>query len=167
MPTFAAPLGAEGSDDEEDDDWRPTAQPGVVLRPNLLSWEPRGGTRMACRFESDPLHSPDADREDEQWVCQELLHPDTQQCHATDAVLNCPGCFMPVCYQCQRHEHHARQWRAAEVRNCVVDRSTSLKLGVEDATAYHAVRCEACSADVGLVDVEGVYHLFHVLESQT
>ena len=31
-------------------------------------------------------------------------------------------------YQCQRHEQYNRQWRAAEVRNCKVDRSTSLSM---------------------------------------
>ncbi|CAE8680512.1 unnamed protein product [Polarella glacialis] len=114
---------------------------------------------------SDPLHDPGADDEDEQWVVEKLLQPDSSNVRTTDAVLNCPGCFTPVCYQCQAHAKHNRQWRASEVRNCVVDKSASLSMGIGDPTEYFAVRCEICKADVGLQDPEGVYHLFHVLES--
>ena len=147
----------------------------------------------------------------------QLLQPDTRNVKSTDAVLNCPGCFTPVClslsisisacrlalssacclqgYQCQRHEQFTRQWRASEVRNCIVDKSAALSMAKavrlcqscspntrghlcsvgcltvqrstcqDDPAKYFAVRCETCKADVGLQDMDGIFHLFHVLES--
>lgn len=35
----------------------------------------------------------------------------------------------------------------------------------DDPSKYYAVRCETCKADVGLLDMDGIFHLFHVLES--
>jgi len=116
-------------------------------------------------IQKDPLHDSKADDEDQQWVAKELLRPDEKDLRASDAVLNCPGCFTPVCYQCQRHEEFSRQFRAAEVHNCDVDRSQSFSMGKGDSVKYYAVRCKICRAEVGLLDNEDVYHLFQVLES--
>eukprot|EP00440_Ansanella_granifera_P074921 gb/GFBE01081308.1/.p1 GENE.gb/GFBE01081308.1/~~gb/GFBE01081308.1/.p1 ORF type:complete len:161 (+),score=42.55 gb/GFBE01081308.1/:1-483(+) len=155
--------------DDEDDDWNPVVGPSVVLRPHVLQWSPAEQKsrehETKDELAADPLHDPEADDQDEQWVQDKLLQPDNSNVKTTDAVLNCPGCFTPVCYQCQRHEHYNRQWRAAEVRNCNVDRSRALSMAKDDPAQYFAVRCETCKADVGLLDSDGVYHLFHVLES--
>uniref|UniRef100_A0A7S1AXG4 E2F-associated phosphoprotein n=1 Tax=Noctiluca scintillans TaxID=2966 RepID=A0A7S1AXG4_NOCSC len=154
--------------EEDDDDWNPTLGHGVVLQPYLLSFTPHetaarkdvGAEQLAC----DPFCDPDADDDDGRWVAKELLAPDVVNVRSTAAVLNCPGCFTPVCYQCQRHEVHAHQWRAAEVRNCTVDRGAPLLPKGSDTT-YFPVRCAACNADVGLVDDQDMYILFQVLES--
>eukprot|EP00931_Biecheleriopsis_adriatica_P119991 TRINITY_DN95141_c0_g1_i1.p2 TRINITY_DN95141_c0_g1~~TRINITY_DN95141_c0_g1_i1.p2 ORF type:complete len:165 (-),score=40.39 TRINITY_DN95141_c0_g1_i1:22-516(-) len=156
-------------DDDDDDDWNPTIGPGVELRPHVLRWAPavqqQDQQDSKDELAADPLHDPEADNQDERWVQDKLLQPDQSNVRQTDAVLNCPGCFTPVCYQCQRHEQYARQWRATEVRNCNVDRSTALSMSKDDPAKYFAVRCETCKADVGLVDADGIYHIFHVLES--
>eukprot|EP00928_Gymnodinium_smaydae_P082111 TRINITY_DN65523_c0_g1_i1.p1 TRINITY_DN65523_c0_g1~~TRINITY_DN65523_c0_g1_i1.p1 ORF type:complete len:193 (-),score=48.84 TRINITY_DN65523_c0_g1_i1:101-616(-) len=161
---------AAGGGDDSDDDWNPVVAPGVVLRPHVLEWKPSKdaaakGSQASALARADPLHDAAADEEDLRWVEKELMQPDSENVRATAAVLNCPGCFTPVCYQCQRHTEHARQWRAVEVRNCSVDKATPLALGRGDTARYFAVRCEVCDADVGLLDDDGVYHLFHVLES--
>merc|ERR1712085_236900 len=98
------------------------------------------------------MGDPEADDDDQRWVASELLRPDSVDCRSTDAVLNCPGCFTPICYQCQRHDF-SRQWRATEVRNCIVDRSAALAACKDSPNErFFAVRCELCSADVGLLD---------------
>merc|ERR1712008_374016 len=45
----------------------------------------------------------------------------------SDAVLNCPACFIVLCLDCQRHETFDTQYRAMFVRNCTVDQSKQLK----------------------------------------
>jgi len=140
----------------------------ILLRPHVLQWtagHSKEGKPGPADHVADPLHDPGADEEDQRWVVEQLMMPDSTNCRATDAVLNCPGCFMPICYQCQQHEKFARQWRATEVRNCAVDRSVSLSLSAGDPARYFAVRCATCGADVGLQDEEETYHLFQVLES--
>eukprot|EP00434_Breviolum_minutum_P035520 symbB.v1.2.031446.t1/scaffold3649.1/size52700/2 len=152
---------------DDDDDWNPVVRPTVVLRPHILQWSgegPKEGQGAREILEADPLHDPEADDEDQKWVEDQLLQPDQSNIKATDAVLNCPGCFTPVCYQCQRHEQYSGQWRATEVRNCAVDTFVAFAMSKDDPTKYHAVRCEVCKADVGLLDMDGIYHLFHVLE---
>eukprot|EP00933_Yihiella_yeosuensis_P057616 TRINITY_DN57569_c0_g1_i1.p1 TRINITY_DN57569_c0_g1~~TRINITY_DN57569_c0_g1_i1.p1 ORF type:complete len:186 (-),score=44.74 TRINITY_DN57569_c0_g1_i1:116-673(-) len=168
-PGSASNLPPAAVDDDSDDDWNPVVQPGIVLRPHVLKWTPaekqKDDEDEKDILGADPLHDPRADDDDEKWVAEKLLQPDQENVRETDAVLNCPGCFMPVCYQCQKHATYSRQWRATDVRNCEVDRSTSLSVAKDDPTKYFAVRCEACKADVGLLDPDGIYHLFHVLES--
>merc|ERR1712050_660001 len=151
--------------------WDPVIEPGIVLRPHVMKWSPPQSQsanlsqKPGDHFEADPLHDPGADEDDEKWVTHQLLQPDSADQRTTAAVLNCPGCFTPICYQCQQHEQYSRQWRAIEVRNCAVDRSASLSLGADDPAKYFGVRCATCSAEVGLLDDSEVYHLFHVLES--
>merc|ERR1711862_418339 len=171
----AARLAEAVAMDDDSDDWDPVVTPGVVLRPHLLQWKPcgagedeLGGNTFANPMRAhaaDPLHDPDADDEDGKWVARKLLQPDGADVRTTAAVLNCPGCFTPVCYQCQKHDQYARQWRAVEVRNCTVDRSVPLALSKGDTARYFPVKCEVCNAEVGLQDADDVYHLFHVLES--
>jgi hypothetical protein len=47
---------------------------------------------------------------------------------ASDAVLNCPGCFTLICLDCQRHAHFHNQWRAVR-RTAPYCLSTSLHIG--------------------------------------
>ncbi|CAK0879085.1 unnamed protein product [Prorocentrum cordatum] len=165
------PADRAGAREDTDDEWEPKVGPGVILRPHLLRWSPAEGSEKTSRAEAvaqlgaDPLHDPSADDDDQRWVIERLMQPDLSNVRTTAAVLNCPGCFTPVCYQCQEHERFARQWRAIEVRNCTVDTSARLSLSRDDPVKYSAVRCETCQADVGLMDEDGVYHLFHVIES--
>lgn len=176
----SAPAAAQGDAAmDSDDDWDPVVGPSVVLRPHVFRWtspqgagggddeDAAGDKAGVANLAADPLHDPAADDEDEMWVSRELLLPDQADRRETAAVLNCPGCFTPVCYQCQRHAECARQWRAVEVRNCVVDRSSALTMAKGESCRYFAVRCGACSADVGPLDEDGVYHLFHVLDTVT
>merc|ERR1719471_2393967 len=103
-----------GVGSDSDDDWDPVVAPGVVLRPHVLQWQPAKAAVAAAlpgeQARADPLHDAAADEEDGRWVTNELLQPDEKNIRTTAAVLNCPGCFTPVCYQCQRHTDHARQW---------------------------------------------------------
>ena len=46
----------------------------------------------------------------------------------SDAVLNCPACFIVLCLDCQRHETYDTQYRAMFVTNCTVDHSKQLKV---------------------------------------
>ncbi|PHJ22200.1 e2f-associated phosphoprotein [Cystoisospora suis] len=63
------------------------------------------------------FYDTSADEEDEKWVCKHLRVGDKK----SDAILSCPGCFTPVCYQCQRHEKNFFQYRAAAAYNIQVD----------------------------------------------
>ncbi|PFH35902.1 hypothetical protein BESB_055530 [Besnoitia besnoiti] len=67
--------------------------------------------------EGGDFYDTSADDEDEKWVQKHLRVGDK----ATDAILCCPGCFTPVCYQCQRHDKFLLQYRAVSARNVVVD----------------------------------------------
>mmetsp|Transcript_71451 Transcript_71451/g.170930 ORF Transcript_71451/g.170930 Transcript_71451/m.170930 type:complete len:208 (+) Transcript_71451:34-657(+) len=167
-PRIAAGESATRMDEDDDDDWNPSVEVGVVLRPHLLRWSPtqeKGAEAEENQLSADPLHDPEADNNDQNWVAEKLMQPDEFNNRATDAVLNCPGCFTPLCYQCQKHNQFANQWRAVEVRNCTVDRSAALKPQKGDPSKYFPVRCDVCSAEVGLLDTDEVYHLFHVLAS--
>eukprot|EP00929_Paragymnodinium_shiwhaense_P008315 TRINITY_DN112267_c0_g1_i1.p1 TRINITY_DN112267_c0_g1~~TRINITY_DN112267_c0_g1_i1.p1 ORF type:complete len:198 (-),score=37.55 TRINITY_DN112267_c0_g1_i1:12-605(-) len=175
VSSTARPLASRSTAavDEDSDDWDPVVTPGVVLRPHVLQWKPSAADKdgdevpagQTQTLKADPLHDPGADDDDAKWVATKLMQPDGSNVRSTDAVLNCPGCFTPVCYQCQKHEEHARQWRAVEVYNCKVDRSAPLVMSKGDPTRYFAVRCDMCGADVGVQDPDDVFHLFHVLES--
>ncbi|KEP67313.1 UNVERIFIED_CONTAM: hypothetical protein HHA_223630 [Hammondia hammondi] len=67
--------------------------------------------------EGGDFYDSSADEEDEKWVAEHLRVGD----RTTDAILCCPGCFTPVCYQCQRHEKFLFQYRAVSACNVVVD----------------------------------------------
>jgi len=99
---------------------------------------------------------------------------------ASDGVLNCMGCFTPLCYQSQRHEKYAHQYRAIEAVHCRIDPShilnpASLTLkprappghpdsGQED-DPVSPVFCAECGTLVGAHDDEGIYHFFQVIAS--
>jgi len=47
--------------------------------------------------------------------------PDPSSLGPTDAVLNCPGCMVLICHDCQRHDTNRNQYRAMFVFNCTID----------------------------------------------
>eukprot|EP00920_Eleutheroschizon_duboscqi_P032318 GHVT01077929.1.p1 GENE.GHVT01077929.1~~GHVT01077929.1.p1 ORF type:complete len:376 (+),score=93.78 GHVT01077929.1:833-1960(+) len=72
--------------------------------------------------DDDILYDPLADDEDEKFVAETFRAGEGKT--ATAAILSCPGCFTPVCYQCQEHELYKTQYRALEVVNCTVAQSS-------------------------------------------
>ncbi|UJR23825.1 hypothetical protein I4U23_026801 [Adineta vaga] len=82
------------------------------------------------KVNDDLLYDPDEEEEDEKWMAKERLKSrgaqnvdkiDTSALGPTDAVLNCPGCMVLVCHDCQRHETNRNQYRAMFVFNCTID----------------------------------------------
>ncbi|KAJ4456849.1 putative e2f-associated phosphoprotein [Paratrimastix pyriformis] len=120
------------------------------------------------------LYDPAADDADEKWV-QKHLGADIK----TDAVLNCPSCFTPLSYACQRHEKFQNQFRAIFVLNCLIDRSTSLIYneetqehlsaappGTPSDQVYFNVSCAHCGERVGVVDSEEIFVFYNVFPSR-
>ncbi|KAL2919528.1 hypothetical protein HK105_201175 [Polyrhizophydium stewartii] len=134
---------------------------------------------------ADELYDENADDLDEQWMSRR--HDETK----TDAVLSCPLCFTPVCYDCQQHELYSTQFRAMFAENCHVVHNEILRYGVQPkkpqrgrsagkakssigdpadgATGhrpqdvYHPVRCDTCDCEIAVFDHEEVYHFFNVI----
>ncbi|CAF3563123.1 unnamed protein product [Rotaria sordida] len=82
------------------------------------------------KINDDLLYDPDEEEEDEKWMTNERLKSrgvnnsqklDASSLGPTDAVLNCPGCMILVCHDCQRHETNRNQYRAMFVFNCAID----------------------------------------------
>ncbi|CAF0979542.1 unnamed protein product [Adineta steineri] len=80
----------------------------------------------------DLLYDPDEEEEDEKWMTKERLKSrgahtteklDSSALGPTDAVLNCPGCMILVCHDCQRHDTNRNQYRAMFVFNCTIDQN--------------------------------------------
>ncbi|VDM24958.1 unnamed protein product [Hydatigera taeniaeformis] len=96
----------------------------------------------------------------------------------TDAILNCPGCMSLLCLNCQRHSKYKTQYRTMFTFNCKVaedevicpplnDQNANAGEDSSDRSVYKRVLCEICDTPVGLLDSEGVYHLFGVLASHS
>ncbi|KAI8927658.1 E2F-associated phosphoprotein [Entophlyctis helioformis] len=104
----------------------------------------------------------------------------------SDAVLSCPMCFTPICYDCQRHETYKTQFRAMFVSNVSVSYGEVLRYGATPTPkkgsqkqkqaqggdvptgyrpqdVYHPVRCQTCDCEVGVIDHEEIYHFFNVI----
>jgi E2F-associated phosphoprotein len=78
----------------------------------------------------------------------------------TDAILSCPSCFTTICYQCQRHENYAGQFRAIDVFHCIIG-------DVSEIPLHRNLVCEQCKDKVGLWhEKDDIYYLFDVLESE-
>jgi hypothetical protein len=89
-----------------------------------------------------------------------------------------------------RHEEYANQYRAVDVDNCTVDRTSLVSSrGSEGSTSsskpsyqrgkkvveeddddhavYHPVKCERCGTTAGVVEQgDGIFHLFNVIPSE-
>jgi len=73
------------------------------------------------------LYNNKEDAKNQKWV-DEKLKP-KRKAFQSDAVLNCPGCFAVLTYDCQRHEKYQNQYRAMFVLNCTVVADQLLKYG--------------------------------------
>ena len=67
-------------------------------------------------IEDDPYFDEGKDERDESWVMKNIAGAVDR--NKTDAVLNCPCCFVVLCIDCQRHEKYTDQYRAMFVSNC-------------------------------------------------
>ncbi|XJO77750.1 hypothetical protein BDV3_002291 [Batrachochytrium dendrobatidis] len=64
---------------------------------------------------ADAFYDEEIDEADERWMQRQH-----QKGSKTDAMLLCPLCFTPVCYDCQQHQDYGHQFRAIFVENCRV-----------------------------------------------
>jgi len=98
----------------------------------------------------------------------------------SDAVLNCPACFVVVCLDCQRHEIYKTQYRAMFVMNCSVVFDEVMKVPVKAKKKgknkkiithpddeFHPVRCDQCKTEIAMYDKDEIYHFFNVVASHT
>ncbi|RUP43967.1 E2F-associated phospho protein-domain-containing protein [Jimgerdemannia flammicorona] len=77
------------------------------------------------------LYDPGLDDADEKWLARQInkTMPKTVRTAKdppvarTDAILTCPMCFTPVCYNCQRHDLYPNQYRAIFITNCHPNRT--------------------------------------------
>ncbi|CAF3347811.1 unnamed protein product [Rotaria socialis] len=94
------------------------------------------------KINDDLLYDPDEEEEDEKWMTKERLKSrgvneieklDASALGPTDAVLNCPGCMVLVCHDCQRHETNRNQYRAMFVFNCAIDENRPVHVTVANS----------------------------------
>lgn len=141
----------------------------------------------------DLFYDPNMDDEDQAWV--EDIRKDYSKGRKnqkqkplpnSDAVLNCPACFVTLSLDCQRHDKYESQYRAMFVMNCTVDSSQQLKYPepkskrkkskkkaegeaanqiVDPNDLFHPVKCDRCSTQVAVYDTDEIYHFFNVLAS--
>ena len=103
----------------------------------------------------DELYDEHADSEDERWVRDNLMPRSPK--HGDDRYhLACPSCFILLCVQCQPHERYAGQFRALDVRNCVVKEGDDANI-VPQNLGLKKVVCKECETDVAVLDKEGTY----------
>ncbi|SOV10629.1 E2F-associated phosphoprotein, putative [Plasmodium sp. gorilla clade G2] len=124
------------------------------------------------------------DNYDEEYVNKKYRFG-TKSC---DSSLCCCGCFIPVCYQSQRHEYYVNQYRALYAINIRIDEDTIIderqinskryeendkdqennenKQNKESdkSLKYHAVFCINCNNHIAYFEIqERVFHFFDVL----
>ncbi|KAK0573810.1 hypothetical protein LWI29_013939 [Acer saccharum] len=125
------------------------------------------------------FYDPEVDAKDEKWAQK------VRKGRQSDAVLSCPVCFTTLCLECQRHEKYVSQYRAIFVVNCKIGNGQVLEISAkpkkgkrrressesEEATAVaeacKPVCCCICSTNVGIIDMDEVYHFFNVLPSES
>jgi len=81
-------------------------------------------------------------------------------------TLNCPGCFVTLCEDYQKHEFHFNQYRAMFVtKYCEYKEDEDRECVEGDETRnYKIVRCKKCEAEVGAYDpIEEIYYFFEAL----
>jgi hypothetical protein len=80
----------------------------------------------------------------------------------SDAVLSCPCCFTPLCYDCQRHDVYLSQYRAMFVTDECTARLTESR--TYEGDQYHPVHCAICETEVGVFEpADELYHFFNVI----
>ena len=139
------------------------------------------------KINDDLFYDPNMDDEDQKWADNFRRQyvpkgfPGTKEkpLPNSDAVLNCPACFILLCLDCQRHSQYEHQYRAMFVMNCEVDYSQHLKYPkaknkrkrgkknknepmVDENDMFNPVKCNRCSTQVAVYDKDEVYHFFNV-----
>ncbi|KAM3177718.1 hypothetical protein ACTXT7_003989 [Hymenolepis weldensis] len=124
----------------------------------------------------DLLYDPEEDRINERFTKHlQKVSQNGQVCEdTTDAILNCPGCMSLLSLNCQRHSKYRTQYRTMFTINCkVADDKTQVPAAIDlsqdtssaDIEDLKKVVCEICNTPVGVLESNGVYHLFNVLAS--
>ena len=154
----------------------------------LDEWDhKKSETEDKSEVNDDLFYDPNIDDEDQKWADNIRKKYNQQQKDQkmpnSDAVLNCPACFIVLCLDCQRHEIYDSQYRAMFVMNCTVDHSQQLKYpkqehkrgkkkqktevpqGIDPNDLFNPVKCDRCSTQVAVYDRDEVYHFFNVLAS--
>lgn len=98
-------------------------------------------------------YDSDLDDKDEEWAKRKIIP-------GSDAILSCPLCFAVVCRDCQRHTKYTNQYRAMFTVNCTVARDQKL---ISAGDTYYSVQCNSCSCELGLQDMDEVFHLFNII----
>ena len=142
------------------------------------------------KINDELFYDPNMDDEDQKWADDFRRQyvpkgfPGTKEkpLPNSDAVLNCPACFILLCLDCQRHSQYEHQYRAMFVMNCEVDHSQHLKYPkaknkrkkgrknknepmVDENDMFNPVKCNRCSTQVAVYDKDEVYHFFNVISS--
>jgi hypothetical protein len=146
----------------------PTAPVEHVQTPQPQDDDDVASSVSSEDFDDDPLYDARADDEDERWVRRTLARGQ----RPLGPQLTCPSCFALLCVQSQPHEEYIGQFRAVFVQNCEVDRTSSMRVRVEDGDRnrgdrstdrFRAVSCARCATDVAVLDEDEVYHFCNVL----
>lgn len=122
--------------------------------------------------DSDSLHDPEADDEDEAWVLTNLLQSTSLSKEITNPI-SCPRCFTTLSFQSQPHDTFEGQFRAIAVVNVRVDPTCRIrikdKMGTnqQNDADYEPVVCDSCGVHVGAKDKEKLYHFFNVIYGQS
>merc|ERR1711973_581175 len=129
----------------------------------------------------DLFYDPNQDADDQTWVdsvrqSYQMSKPgdSVKKLPNSDAVLNCPACFVVVCLDCQRHEIYKTQYRAMFVMNCSVVFDEVMKVPVKAKKKgknkkiithpddeFHPVRCDQCKTEIAMYDKDEIYHFFN------
>lgn len=86
--------------------------------------------------------------------------------------LNCPGCFVTLCDDFQKHEFYHDQYRAMFVtKYCAFNEEENREIeghGEDNEIKnYKVVRCLKCEAEVGAYDpIEEIYYFFEVFSGR-
>jgi len=151
--------------------------------------------KQKFKTDDDLLYDPNMDDEDQQWMddlrrtyqapgstsgLKNKKNAGLKPLPNSDAVLNCPACFVVVCLDCQRHEIYKTQYRAMFVMNCSVKTDEVMKVPLKTkkknkkskvltnpGDEFHPVRCDECRTEIGMYDKDEIYHFFNVVASHT
>ena len=108
-----------------------------------------------------------------------VMEQTAQALRQTDAVLDCPCCLETLCFDCQRHEKYANQYRAMFVEHCFVDRTRVVRYAADGTPVCTPVEVlpgeppgEPFSFDVdapspAIEGSEDAYHTVHCDQCQT
>lgn len=107
------------------------------------------------QHEFDEFYDEHADSEDERWVRDNLMSHAPKD--GDDRYqLTCPSCFILLCVQCQPHERHTGQFRALQVRNCVVKEGDDANIRPQ-GQGLKKVVCKECETDIAVLEKDGTY----------